>query len=247
MGFIEGEDVRFAKQITSRLREAGFVVKRYITKGTSSREDSNGVNINDLITIIDPGGETEDLEDLLPDLLLIDVDCRDLNSIQSLIGLERENSLLPYPVVALAGSPTTEGLLEAFAAGANDYVYKLAPLEEIIARIHNLTGLFQRIDPHEHQYIEHEDLRIEIKQHKVFRGGEEIPLTPKEFDLLLFMARRKKKVCSRELLLHEVWGYDFTGKTNVVDVYIKHIRSKIDKGRKPKLLHTVRGTGYMLQ
>ncbi|ANS74625.1 hypothetical protein AWM70_08535 [Paenibacillus yonginensis] len=224
--FLEGEDNSYAQQIISRLQEAGFEVERYGGMEADTFNDSM---------------------DLPPDLLLIDGDSRDTHTLKSLIRLKWEDGLLPYPVIVLTDSPTTEGLLEAFSAGANDYVHKKAPAQELIARIKNLTGLFQRIDPREHQYIEHEDLRIEIRQHKVFRAGEEIPLTPKEFELLLFLARRKKKVCSRELLLHEVWGYDFTGRTNVVDVYIKHIRSKIDKGRKPKLLHTVRGTGYMLQ
>lgn len=88
---------------------------------------------------------------------------------------------------------------------------------------------------------------MELKSRRVYRGDEAIKLTPKEFDLLLFLLKRAGKVCGREMILQQVWGYDFAAGTNVVDVYIRHLRKKIDRGQTQKLLHTVRGTGYMLQ
>nr|WP_237690610.1 winged helix-turn-helix domain-containing protein [Paenibacillus caui] len=103
------------------------------------------------------------------------------------------------------------------------------------------------MEHHERSYIYYEDLRIETKKQKVFRGEDEISLTPKEYDLLLYLTRHRHEICTRETILQEVWGYDFSVNTNVVDVYIKHIRSKLDAGHQRKLIHTVRGAGYMLQ
>ncbi|MNI78180.1 Transcriptional activator protein CzcR [compost metagenome] len=80
----------------------------------------------------------------------------------------------------------------------------------------------------------------------MFRSEQLIKLTPKEFDLLRYLMKRAGEVCERDEILQEVWGYDFSTGTNVVDVYIRHLRSKVDKGQVNKLIHTVRGKGYMV-
>jgi DNA-binding response OmpR family regulator len=228
-----GNDPEYEANIKSQLSKAGFEV--IFCEGR--QED----------------GSTEQ-ENQAPDLLLIDFDSSpeaiiQISQVVSSPG-EDSHALPSYPIIAVSGNPTTEEMLRAFLAGANDYVSKKADTAELIARCNNLIALFQRIHRGNNRYevdIRYGDLYIATKQHKVFRDGTEISFTPKEYELLLFLARHNNEVCTREMLLQEVWGYDFTGKTNVVDVYIKHIRSKLDKGRRRKLLHTVRGAGYMLQ
>lgn len=91
------------------------------------------------------------------------------------------------------------------------------------------------------------ELRVNEKTREVLRGDHEIDLTPKEFDLLLFLLRNKRQVLNREQILEAVWGYDYFGDTNVVDVYIRYIRKKIDFPFDYQLIHTVRGVGYVLK
>ncbi|WP_138493485.1 response regulator transcription factor [Paenibacillus pinistramenti] len=223
--WIEGKDSSYGDSLIKRLERAGYQVCR--------------LAVNDA-----PEAHAMVLH---PDLVLIDIDGRGPEEITGLVHLHRKEENLQYPVIAITKSPSTEELQMAFSAGVNDYLGKDTPIEELTARITNLISLFERLELGDHEYLNYEDLTIELNQRRVFRAGEEIMLTPKEFELLLFLVRRSNQICSREAVLQEVWGYDFAGKTNVVDVYIKHIRAKIDAGRRHKLLHTVRGAGYMLQ
>jgi len=152
-----------------------------------------------------------------------------------------------FPVIVLQRSPRTADSVMAFQYGANDVISENMAIEEINVRIVSLIKLFRRIMDSYSDELFFEDLRIELKSRKVFRAGELIRLTPKEYELLRHLLKRAGEVCQREAILQEVWGYDFATGTNVVDVYIRHLRKKIDKGQARKLIHTVRGTGYMIQ
>ncbi|MBP1999813.1 DNA-binding response OmpR family regulator [Paenibacillus shirakamiensis] len=152
------------------------------------------------------------------------------------------------PLLVLTPSYSLKELLLTFSEGAHDYIDRTKDPDEVIARIHNVQRLLA-LDSREEQLQDlcFEDVLVQVKKKKVFRGEEWIKLTPKEFDLMVFLMRNVHHVCSREDILHEVWGYDFRIDTNVVDVYIRHLRSKIDRGRSRKVIHTVRGSGYMIQ
>jgi DNA-binding response OmpR family regulator len=152
-----------------------------------------------------------------------------------------------FPIIVLQRSPRTADTVMSFQYGANDVINENMAIEEINARIVSLIRLFRRIMDVYSDELSFEDLRMELKSRKVFRAGELIRLTPKEYELLRHLLKRVGEVCQREAILQEVWGYDFATGTNVVDVYIRHLRKKIDKGRAHKLIHTVRGTGYMIQ
>jgi DNA-binding response OmpR family regulator len=91
-----------------------------------------------------------------------------------------------------------------------------------------------------------QDLKINLRSRRVSRAGQYLNLTPKEYELLEYLATHLNEACTRSDILREVWGYDFAMDTNVVDVYIKHLRGKVDKGKDVKLIQTVRGVGYML-
>ncbi|MFD1175685.1 winged-helix domain-containing protein [Paenibacillus puldeungensis] len=177
-------------------------------------------------------------------LVLLGTDLPDVASTEWLQRLEKPAS---FPVIVMLREWNTDEVVAAFTAGANDVVRISVPLAELVARTTHLISLFHRIEDGGLTEVSYEDLRIELKSRKVFREGETVKLTPKEYDLLLFLAKRAGKVCGRDMILQQVWGYDFATGTNVVDVYIRHLRKKIDRGRAHKLLHTVRGTGYMLQ
>lgn len=152
-----------------------------------------------------------------------------------------------FPIMVILKSQDTSEIVSALQLGANDVISSSITLEELKARIDNLLHLFERLVNGSITNITYEDLIIELKSRKVYRGEEQIKLTPKEYELLLFLAKRPNTVCHRNTILQEVWGHDFLTNTNVVDVYIRHLRGKVDRGRTHKLIHTVRGMGYMIQ
>ena len=151
-----------------------------------------------------------------------------------------------FPLIAINAYGGSQENVLLFEHGANDVVGSEISSDEMIARIRNLIMLFELPQKNVNE-ISYEDLLVQIHSHRVYRNGEMIRLTPKEFELLLYMAQRISTVCDRNAILHDIWGHEFLIDTNVVDVYIRHLRKKIDSGRKRKLIHTVRGVGYMLQ
>nr|WP_244660899.1 response regulator transcription factor [Paenibacillus sp. CFBP 13594] len=116
----------------------------------------------------------------------------------------------------------------------------------MLARIRNLLRVFANASPEGEEVIVVHDLKVNLRSRRVNRAGEYLTLTPKEYELLEYLALHVNEACTRSDILREVWGYEYAMDTNVVDVYIKHLRVKVDKGRSVKLIHTVRGIGYML-
>lgn len=184
------------------------------------------------------------LNDELPELVLLGTDLTEEKWERV---LERIGRFAPFPIILLLHEWNSEIVVQAFASGVNDCVNVTVPMAELYARMGHLLSLYKQIGDGAATELGYGPLRMELRNRKVYRDGEEIMLTSKEFDLLLFLARRAGKVCSREMILQQVWGYEFATGTNVVDVYIRHLRQKLDRGRMPKLLHTIRGTGYMLR
>ncbi|WP_068785620.1 response regulator transcription factor [Paenibacillus phocaensis] len=183
------------------------------------------------------------LEEELPDALLLGTDIPD----EASAALQEEiGRFAPFPILLLLKDWNTDAVVSGFIRGANDVVQVTIPIAELYARVGHLISLFKRLGDGSLTELSYEDLRIELRSRKVWRDEEPVKLTPKEFDLLLFLLKRAGKVCGREMILQQVWGYDFATGTNVVDVYIRHLRKKIDSGHTKKLLHTIRGTGYML-
>ncbi|WP_020616302.1 response regulator transcription factor [Paenibacillus daejeonensis] len=181
------------------------------------------------------------------DLLLLDVMLPELNGIEVLRRLR--NSGNPIPIILLTARDTVPDKVSGFEHGANDYITKPFAMEELLARVRNLLRIFhqQNKEAEGADMIRVADLSIELRTRKVFRKELAIDLTPREFELLVFLAENKNHEKSREEILSEVWGYDFIGETNLVDVYIRYLRQKIDKGFRYKLIHTVRGVGYVLK
>ncbi|MGO4540584.1 response regulator transcription factor [Paenibacillus sp. 2TAB19] len=154
------------------------------------------------------------------------------------------------PVIMLTAKSALSDKVTGLDLGANDYMTKPFEMEELLARIRaalrkaagQVTG-----DQQPGQWMTASDLRLNESTREVERAGQSITLTQREFDLLAYLLRNKKLVLSRDQLLAEVWGYDYAGNTNVVDVYIRYVRKKIDEGYDTELIHTVRGIGYCIK
>lgn len=186
------------------------------------------------------------LSDTSLELILLDVMLPELNGLEVLRRIRQVNSAIP--VIILTARDAVPDRVVGLDLGANDYVTKPFAIEELLARIRNWLRQKNLKEPSSEEHImKIDDLTMDLKSREVCREGKDIELTPTEFDLLRFLIQRQEEVMSREQIISEVWGYDFVGDTNVVDVYIRYLRQKVDKPFSSKLIHTIRGIGYMVK
>ncbi|HLR10152.1 MAG TPA: response regulator transcription factor [Sporosarcina sp.] len=184
------------------------------------------------------------------DLILLDVMLPGLSGIEVLRRIRSTNT--NTPVILLTAKDAIEDKVAGLDLGANDYITKPFQMEELLARI-RVALRFHPNEPAEStvEEIPHTlqfgDLALNEQTHEVYRGNDMIELTPREFDLLAYLMENARIVLNREQILNYVWGYDYFGDTNVVDVYIRYLRNKIDKPYEHPLIHTVRGVGYVLK
>lgn len=176
-------------------------------------------------------------------LIVLDVMLPGRSGLEVLRRLRQDGQFVP--VILLTARDSTHDIVGGFEQGANDYVTKPFVIEELLARIRNLIQL---TNPKlvEQQTLTIADLTLDPAARKVMRGGKSIELTPTEFELLHYLMKHAGQVLSRERIITDVWGYEHTGDTNIVDVYVRYLRLKIDKGFRPKLIRTARGVGYAL-
>lgn len=179
-------------------------------------------------------------EEYNPDLILLDVMLPGMNGIDVCKAI-RESSTVP--IVMLTARTDTVDVVLGLESGADDYVHKPFKPKELVARVRARL----RRTPEETQVdsIEVADLTIDVPGHQVIRDGQEIALTPIEFDLLVTLASRPRQVFSREELLEQVWGYRKSSDTRLVNVHVQRLRAKVEKDPDdPKIIQTVRGIGY---
>lgn len=148
------------------------------------------------------------------------------------------------PVILLTAKDSIEDRVTGLDAGAQDYLIKPFAFEELLARIRAMT---RKASGNLTNTFTVGDLVLDISTRIVVRGGKEISLSAKEYDILEYMIRNKGTVLSREKIENHVWNFDYSGGTNVVDVYIRYLRKKIDEDFDKKLIHTIRGAGYVLR
>jgi two-component system response regulator ArlR len=177
------------------------------------------------------------------DLILLDIMIPSMNGIEVLRRL-RENSNVP--VIMLTAKDEVMDKVIGLDMGANDYVTKPFAIEELLARI-RATLKTTRIRKESADILQINNLKMDLKKYVASYDGNLIDLTKREFDLLKYLMENKNIVLTREKIVEKVWGYDYLGDTNVVDVYIRYLRSKIDEKYKTKLINTVRGVGYLLK
>ena len=149
-------------------------------------------------------------------------------------------------VLLLTAKDSISDRVNGLDSGADDYLVKPFAFEELLARIRVMLRKHTEVKPEE-EVLSIADLSMDLKTHKVFREGNEIELSSKEFAMLEYLLRNQGKVLSRDQIEQHVWNYDYMGGSNMVDVYIRYLRKKIDEAHEKKLIHTVRGAGYVLR
>lgn len=180
------------------------------------------------------------------DLVLLDVMIPKLSGMEVLRRIRASGSVTP--VILVTARDSLPDKVSGLDLGANDYVTKPFAIEELLARIRvsiRMAKMIRREEESEQLCIA--DLCMEEKTRIVTRGGTNVELTPREFDLLVYMLKHANQVLNRDQILTNVWGFDYYGDTNVVDVYIRYLRKKLDDPHETPLIHTVRGIGYVLK
>ncbi len=148
------------------------------------------------------------------------------------------------PVLFLTARDTVQDRVKGLELGADDYIVKPFAFSELLARV---RSILRRSPTRQPEILRITDLEIDLLRHKAIRGGKRLDLTPKEFSLLSFLARRTGEVLSRTLIAEQVWDMNFDSDTNVVDVAVRRLRRKVDDSFTKKLIHTIRGVGYILE
>jgi len=176
------------------------------------------------------------------DLVLLDIMLPELSGMEVLRRLRRTSAI---PVIMLTAKDSVEDKVSGLDSGADDYITKPFAIEELLARIRN--ALRKKAAESENACLCVGELSLDPERYSVMMRGTPVELTKREFDLLHFLLKNKGLVMSRETLLEHVWDFDFDGGTNAVDVYIRYLRGKIDEIFDVKLIHTVRGVGYVIK
>ena len=176
------------------------------------------------------------------DLIILDVMLPERDGWSVLTELRRTGN--KTPVLFLTARDSVQDRVKGLELGADDYLIKPFAFSELLARIRNIL----RRSPSRHpDVVQVADLEIDFIRHKANRAGQRLDLTPKEFALLSLLARRQGEVLTRTLIAEQVWDMNFDSDTNVVDVHVRRLRSKADDPFDKKLIHTVRGVGYVLE
>jgi DNA-binding response OmpR family regulator len=183
------------------------------------------------------------------DLILLDVMLPELNGLEVLRRIRKENERIP--ILLLTARNLTMDKVTGLDLGANDYITKPFEMEELLARVRSSlrqNSIVAQASEEENKTLSYHDLSINLDTREVKRGNTSITLTPKEFDLLVYLLMNKNKIVTRDNILNDVWGYEFEGETNVIDVYIRHLRKKIeDDSADTTIIQTVRGVGYTIR
>lgn len=176
-----------------------------------------------------------------PDLVILDVMLPGIDGIEVCRRLRAGGAV---PVLMLTAKDSVADKVKGLDSGADDYMVKPFSFDELIARV---RALLRRTRPNEEMVVHFSDLTLNVTTREVTRGDRKIDLTTKEFDLLHFFMRHPRQVLPRELIYDRIWGYDFGGESNILEVYIRYLRSKLEANNEPRLIQTVRGVGYALR
>ncbi len=178
------------------------------------------------------------------DVVILDIMLPEIDGNEVLKKMREKN--IDTPVIMLTAKDTLEDKIESFNIGCDDYLTKPFSIEELLLRIKAILRRKGKEKETETK-LQYKDLTLDLISRKAIRGGKEIELTSKEFSLLELLMRNPEKILPRNFISEKVWGYDFDTMTNIIDVYINHLRNKIDKDFDKKLIHTIRGVGYILK
>lgn len=176
------------------------------------------------------------------DVAIMDIMMPVMDGIEALKAIRRNKK--QTPVIFLTAKDTLQDKITGLDEGASDYIVKPFSFDELMARLRSVVRTAQG---NVSDIYELDNLVVDVQSHVVKRNNQKISLTGKEYNLLEYLIMNKNKILSREKILNHVWGYDYEGGNNIVDVYINYLRNKIENGSEKKLLHTVRGIGYVMK
>ncbi len=183
--------------------------------------------------------------DTSPDMVILDWMLPEVEP--GLDGLEvcrRLRDVGDIPISMLTAKESVEDRVRGLDAGADDYLVKPFAFTELLARV---RALLRRIGLESPAVLTFADLRLDTGTHQAFRGERVIELTAKEYELLELFLHHPRQVLTRDVIFDRVWGYDFGGESNIIEVYIRYLRQKLEEAGEPRLLHTVRGVGYVMR
>jgi two-component system, OmpR family, response regulator MprA len=191
-----------------------------------------------------PDGETglTVARDRPPDAVLLDLM---LPGMDGLTVCRRLRSASTVPILILTAKDAVPDRVAGLDAGADDYVIKPFSFDELLARLRAVLRRRQPVAVQE--TMRFADLTINPNTREVWRSNQRIDLTAREFDLLLLFMQHPRQVLTRDVIYDRIWGYDFGGESNIIEVYIRYLRTKLEDGNRPRLIHTLRGVGYVLR
>lgn len=179
--------------------------------------------------------------DAHPDLVILDWMLPGMDGLEVCQRLRGGGNI---PILMLTAKDTIQDRVQGLDAGADDYMVKPFQLDELLARV---RALLRRTQPERIPVLSFGDMSLDTSTRLAMRKGRSISLTAKEYDLLELFLRHPRQVLTREMIFDRVWGYDFGGESNVLDVYIRYLRQKLELEGETRLIHTVRGVGYVLR
>jgi two-component system response regulator MprA len=176
-----------------------------------------------------------------PDLVVLDVMLPELDGLEVCRQLRQTGDI---PILMLTAKDAVEDRVRGLDAGADDYLVKPFALDELLARI---RALLRRTKSEVPPVLNYVDLKLDTGTHQAFRGDRPVELTAKEYELLELFMRHPRQVLTRDVIYDRVWSYDFGGESNIIEVYVRYLRQKLESEGEPRLIHTVRGVGYVLR
>src|SRR5881227_2591500 len=177
-----------------------------------------------------------------PDLIILDIMLPELNGLEVARRLRTAGDNVP--ILMLTARDAVSDRVKGLETGADDYLVKPFAPEELVARV---KALLRRNQEERHEILRYTDVELDTGTRVAHRGVREIDLSPTEYELLTLFLRRPRQVLTREIILDRVWGMDFEGSSNVLEVYIGYLRNKLEAEGEPRLIHTVRSVGYVLK
>jgi DNA-binding response OmpR family regulator len=178
----------------------------------------------------------------MPDIILLDWMLPGMTGVEVCRRLRSTGNKVP--VIFLTARDDISDRVVGLDAGADDYVVKPFSIEELLARV---RAHLRRTQEEDADLLQFEDLKLNRRTREVFRGSRSIDLTAKEFDLLEYLLSRPRQVFTRDQILERVWGYDFMGDSNIIEVYVRYLRTKLEAQQEKRLVHTMRGVGYVVR
>jgi two-component system, OmpR family, response regulator MprA len=176
----------------------------------------------------------------VPDLIILDIMLPEINGLEVTRRLRAAGDNVP--ILMLTARDTVADRVKGLETGADDYLVKPFAHEELLARV---KAMLRRNQAEQYEVLRYSDVELDTGTRIAYRNGREIELSPTEYELLALFLRRPRQVLTRDIILDRVWGIDFEGSSNVMEVYVGYLRTKLEANGEPRLIHTVRGVGYV--